>query len=216
VVNTRTGAQRTWRGGSLARGYTYFRVASLSWTGDLRELAVLGQWCRVVDPTPGGENCPRWERQAQLRAINPASPHGHTVLNGRLLLRQAPQTYLAQALVSPDGSVITAMVLHGKIVGNPDIEGSFPANLSIEQLSAVTGHQDAVVYRRYLGDTSSVAGPMSNPLTLTADATGSYLILNGGICDRHCSNEFNGWLHAGQMVPLLPAGFAGREAAEAW
>jgi hypothetical protein len=215
VINTRTGAQRIWRGGPLAGGYTFFRVASLSWAGG-RELAVLGEWCRAVDPNPGGEGCSRWERQAQLRAINPAGPGGGTVVDGRLLLRQAPRTYLAQALVSPDGSVITAMVLRGKIVGNPQISGVFPANLSVEQVSAATGHRLGVIYRRYLGDTSTLSGTESDPLTLIADATGSHLILVGGICNPSCNNEFNGWLHAGRLVPLLPTGFAHREAAEAW
>jgi hypothetical protein len=216
VINTRTGAQRAWLGGSPAPGYTFFRVASLSWTGNTRELAVLGEWCRVVNANPGGESCPRSQRQAQLRALNPAGPRGGSVLDGRLLLRQAPRTFLAQALVSPDGSVITAMVLRGSIVGNPQISGIFPANLSVEQVSAATGHRLGVLYRRYLGDTSSVSGPMNDPLTLIADATGSRLILNGGICNRHCSNEFNGWLDGGRLVPLRPAGFAHREAAEAW
>ena len=213
VVNVRTGAQSIWRGGSSAPGYTFFRVASLSWTGDIRELAVLGEWCRVAS-NPGGESCPRWERQAQLRAINPAGPGG-SVLRGRLLLRQAPRTFLAQALVSPDGSVITAMVLRGKTVGNPQISGFFPAHLSVEQVSAATGHP-LVLYRRYLGDTSSVSSPMSDPLTLIADPTGNHLILDGGICNLHCGNEFNGWLDGGRLVPLLPTGFAHREAAEAW
>jgi hypothetical protein len=216
VINTRTGAQRIWLGGSPAPGYTFFRVASLSWAGGPRELAVLGEWCRAVNGNPGGESCPRWERLAQLRAINPARPGGGSVLDGRLLLRQAPRTFLAQALVSPDGSVITAMVLRGKIVGNPQISGIFPADLSVEQVSAETGHRLGVIYRRYLGDTSEVSGPMSDPLTLIADATGSHLILNGGICNQECTNEFNGWLHAGRLVPLLPTGFAHREAAEAW
>src|SRR5690348_2458952 len=89
VINTRTGAQRTWLGGSLAGGYSFFRVASLSWTAGPRELAVLGQWCRVDDANPGGEECPRWERRAELRAINPARPGGGSVPDGRLLLRQA-------------------------------------------------------------------------------------------------------------------------------
>jgi hypothetical protein len=214
VINTRTGAQRTRRGGSLARGYNFFRVASLSWAGD-RKLAVLGQWCRAVDPNPGGEGCSRWQRQAQLRAINPTGPGG-TVLDGRLLLRQAPRTFLAQALVSPDGSTITAMALRGKILGNPQVSGIFPANLSVEQISAATGHRLGVIYRRYLGDTSIISGTESNPLMLIADATGSHLILYGGICGLHCNNEFNGWLHGARLVPLLPTGFAHREAAEAW
>jgi len=214
VINTATGARRTWRGGSPASGYKFFRVASLSWTGEARGLAVLGEWCKVASD-PGGEGCPRWERLAQLRAINPAD-RGGSVLAGQLLLRQAPRTYLAQALVSPDGSVITAMVLRGRIVGNPDISGIFPRYMSVERIATATGHLLGVIYRRDLGDTSSVSGPMSDPLTLIADAAGSGLILDGGICNRHCTNEFNGWLHNGTLVPLRPAGFAHREAAEAW
>jgi len=214
VINTHTGAQRVWRGGSLAGGYNFFRVASLSWAGD-RKLAVLGQWCRAVDPNPGGEGCDRRKRQAQLRAINPAGPGG-SVLDGRLLLRQAPRTFLAQALASPDGSVITAMVLRGKIIGNPQVSGGYPANLSVEQVSAATGRPLGVIYRRYLGDTSIVSGTESNPLMLIADATGSHLIVFGGVCGLHCSSEFNGWLDGGRLVPLLPTGFAHREAAEAW
>jgi hypothetical protein len=57
---------------------------------------------------------------------------------------------------------------------------------------------------------------MADPLALSADATGRNLILNGGICNPGCTNEFNGWLHDGQLVPLPPSGFAHREAAEAW
>ncbi len=215
VINTATGAQGIWRGGSSAPGYRFFRVASLSWTGDIRELAVLGEWCKVTSD-PGGEGCPRWERQAQLRAINPAGPRGGSVLAGRLMLRQAPHSYLAQALASPDGSVITAMVLRGKIVGNPEISGIYPQNMSVERISTATGHLLGVIYRRDLGDTSEVSGPMSDPLTLIADAGGRHLILDGGICNRGCTNEFNGWLRGGQLVPLRPAGFAHREASEAW
>ena len=214
VINAHTGAQRTWRGGSLAGGYKFFRVGNLSWTGSPRELAVLGAWCRAPSPTAGDENCSPG-RQAQLRAINPAGPGG-SVVDGRLLLAQAPHTYLAQALVSPDGSVITAMVLRGKIIGNKDVAGGYPAHLSVEQVSAATGRPLGVIYRRYLGDTSIISGTESNPLTLIADATGSHLILYGGICGLHCSNEFNGWLHGGRLIPLLPTGFAHREAAEAW
>jgi hypothetical protein len=215
VINTATGAQGLWRGGSPGPGYTFFRVASLSWTGDVRELAVLGEWCRVASD-PGGESCPRGERQAQLRAINPAGPRGGSVLAGRLLLRQAPHTYLAQALASPDGSVITAMVLRGKIAGNPEISGMYPRHLTIEEISPGTGRLLGVRYRRDLGDTSAVSDAMADPLTLIADPAGRALILDGGICNRGCTNEFNGWLDGGRLVPLRPAGFAHREAAEAW
>jgi hypothetical protein len=88
--------------------------------------------------------------------------------------------------------------------------------MSVEQISTATGHLLGVIYRRDLGDTSSVSGPMSDPLTLITDAAGGSLILDGGICNRGCSNEFNGWLSGGTLVPLRPAGFAHRETAEAW
>ena len=108
------------------------------------------------------------------------------------------------------------MVLRGRITGNPDISGIFPRYMSVARIATATGHLLGVIYRRDLGDTSSVSGPMSDPLTLIADAAGRGLILDGGICNRHCSNEFNGWLHGATLVPLRPAGFAHREAAEAW
>ena len=108
------------------------------------------------------------------------------------------------------------MVLRGRITGNPDISGIFPRYMSVARIATATGHLLGVIYRRDLGDTSSVSGPMSDPLTLIADAAGNSLILDGGICGPHCANEFNGWLHGATLVPLRPAGFAHREAAEAW
>ena len=216
VIHASTGTQSIWQGGSPSRGYGYFRLASLSWTADGQELAVLGEWCRAASD-PGGEGCPGSQRIAQLRAIDPAGRAGGCVLAGRLLLAQSPRIpFLAQALISPDGSMVTAMVLRGRTVGNPSISGIFPQDLSVEQISASTGRQLRTLYQRSLGDTSSVSGPMADPLTLIADASGNGLMLNGGICDLHCSNEFNGWLQAGRLIPLPPAGFAHREAAESW
>ena len=204
VIHTATGAQSIWRGGSPAGGYKFFRVGSLSWTGDSRELAVLGEWCRSAG-NAGGELCPARQRQAQLRAIEPAGRSGGSVLGGRLLLPQSPRIpFLAQALISPDGSTITAMVLRGRTIGNPQISGIFPASLSVERISVAAGRQLTVLYQRHLGDTSEVSGPMADPLEMSADGTGRNLILNGGICNRGCTNAFNGWLHAGRLVPLPP------------
>src|SRR5262249_1022188 len=90
VIHPAPGAQSIWRGGSPVRGYPYFRVGSLSWTSDPHELAVLGVWCRAASDA-GGEACPHRDRQAQVRAIDPAGNRGGSVLRGRLLLRQSPR-----------------------------------------------------------------------------------------------------------------------------
>jgi hypothetical protein len=215
VIHTATGTQGLFRGGTLATGYRYFRVTSLSWTGSGQQLAVLGEWCRTTTD-PGGETCPLRERDAEVWAINPASRLAGSVQGGRLLLAQSPRLpFLAQALISPDGSVITAVVLRGRAVGNRQVSGFFPQDLSVERISVATGRQLGVLYQRNLGDTSEVSGGVADPLALSADASGN-LILDDGICDLHCTNGFNGWLHAGRLVPLRPAGFMHREAAEAW
>jgi hypothetical protein len=215
VIHTATGTQGLFRGGTLATGYRYFRVTSLSWTGSGQQLAVLGEWCRTTTD-PGGETCPLRERDAEVWAINPASRLAGSVQGGRLLLAQSPRLpFLAQALISPDGSVITAVVLRGRAVGNRQVSGFFPQDLSVERISVATWRQLGVLYQRNLGDTSEVSGGVADPLALSADASGN-LILDGGICNLHCTNGFNGWLHAGRLVPLRPAGFMHREAAEAW
>jgi hypothetical protein len=215
VIHSSTGAQSVWRGGEPASGYKHFGVASLSWTASDHKLAVLGEWCRVASG-PGGEGCPRWERLAQLRTINPAG-RGGSVLAGHLLLAQSSRySYIAQALINPGGSVITAMLLHGPVVGTGQVSGMFPDNLTVERISVTTGRQLGVLYQRHLGATTSVSGGMADPLTLAADPAGRGLILNGGICDPGCGNVFNGWLRDGRLISLLPTGFASREAVEAW
>jgi len=139
------------------------------------------------------------------------------VAAGRLLLAQSHRfPFLAQALISPDGSVITAVLLHGQVVGNPQISGFFPQDLSVVRIQVATGFEFSVLYQRRLGDTSEVNSGVADPLALIADPSGRGLILDGGICDYHCTNGFNGWLDYPRLMPLRPAGFANRQAAEAW
>ena len=133
---------------------------------------------------------------------------------GRLLLRQSAEfPYIAQALISPDGSTITALVLKGGIVGSKQIGGIYPENMSVEQISATTGRQLKVLYRRSLGDTGEINGA-PDPLGLSTDATGRNLMLIVGVCDLRCTNRFNGWIHGGRLIPLQPVD--GSLASEAW
>ena len=164
VIHTAAGVRGLWHGGTLAPGYRYFRVASLSWTSNGRQLAVLGQWCRVATD-PGGETCPRRERDAQVRSIDPASHLADSIQDGRLLLAQSPQLpFLAQALISPDGSAITAVVLRGGTGSNRRVSGFFPRNLSVERISVATWQRLGVLYQRNLGDTSEVGGGVADQI----------------------------------------------------
>jgi hypothetical protein len=211
VINTATGEKTIWRGGVARPGFKWLKIASLSWTGDGKELAVLGQWTRT-DSGFYSEAAPRG-RIAEVREIDLASGGGR-VSGGRLLLRQsAVFPYIAQALISPDGSTITALVLKGATIGSKQISGTYPEDMSVVQISAATGRQLSVRYRRRLGDTGEINGA-PDPFALSIDATGRNLMLNVGLCFGNCTDGFNGWIRGGRLMPLQPAD--GRLASEAW
>jgi hypothetical protein len=211
VIDTATGARTQWRGGTRGPAST-FSVASLSWTADGQGLAVLGQWC----PPSGGsflrtsvfceDNAK--DRVAEAWLIRPASGGG-LLSRGRLLLRQSARfPYLAQAVISPDGRTLTAMVLSGPASGGP-----LPANLRVQRIAVPGGRPLGVLYRRHLNVGTrfgSVAGP--DPLGLTRDSSGRHWIVIAGVLPAA-----NGWLYRGELVPLTAAGH-GRSGpgAEAW
>lgn len=212
IIHAAAGEQTTWQGGTLASTYRYFRAASLSWASD-HELAVLGQWTKTP-AEDGGEDYTIPQRQAQLRAIDPASQAGGSVVAGRLLLAQSPKLpYLAQALISPDGSVITAMVLRGEVGRH----GMFPPDLSIERISAATGRQLGVLFSQRLSAQAGAVGGDFGPLRLVSDPAGTGLILYSGIGrSRTNVGELNGWIHAGHLITTRFPGGSNREVSEAW
>jgi hypothetical protein len=63
-----------------------------------------------------------------------------------------------QALISPDGATITAVVLRGRVVGNSQISGGVPEDLSVVRFSVSAGQPLAVLYQRRLSDTPGVNG----------------------------------------------------------
>ncbi len=203
------------RGGLKALG-PHFSVGNLSWADGGRELVFLGQWCHV-DMSMGSESCGTGkaggDRVAGVRTLNPASGGGR-LGSGRLLLRQSARyPYIAQAVISPDGSTLTTLVLRGPGVGTRQISGGVPDNMTVEQISVATGRRLGVLYRRHLGPTSEVNG-VPGFLALIPDGTGQHWIINGGICVGNCSSGFNDWIDHRRLVPLRPAD--GRLAAEAW
>jgi hypothetical protein len=211
VLNTVTGKKSVWQGGLSELG-KWFSVGNLSWADDGHELVFFGQGCAQGGWEPGSESCGT-ERVAEARTLDPVAGGGR-LGSGRLLLRQSARyPYIAQAVISPDGSTITAIVLTGAVIGNPSVSGIFPDNLAVEQISVRTGKLLRVLYRRELGDTSGVNG-VPDPLALMPDGAGQHWLLNGGICSDSCTTGFNGWLDRGTLVPLPPAD--GRLAYEAW
>ena len=206
VIDLKTGARSFWRGGNG----TAYSVASLSWTAH-GQLVYLGQTC--ADQTLSSETCTQYGRTAAVRALNPAAGGGRLGI-GPVLLRQSAQfPYIAQALISPDGRTITAVVLAGPVKGSRQISGMVPENLSVRRISAATGGTLQVLYQRRLGNTDEVnIGP--DFLQLSQDSAGQHWMLNGGLCAGHCTDGFNGWLNDGRLMPLPPVN--GRDYNEAW
>ncbi len=211
VLNTATGKKSVWQGGLSGKG-KWFSVGNLSWADDGHELVFFGQECAQGDWGIGSEGCGA-ERTAEARTLDPGAAGG-ALDSGRLLLDQSSRyPYIAQAVISPDGSTITAIVLTGSAIGNTSVSGIFPHNLSVEQISAATGKLLRVLYQRRLGDTSGVNG-VPDPLALVPDAAGQHWLLNVGICSGHCDTGANGWINRGKLVPLRPTD--GRLADETW
>jgi hypothetical protein len=205
VINVATGAKSVWRGGMGGLGL--FTVASLSWTGNGRELVVLGQWCKTA--VFDNETCGSGPgRTAEVWALDPASGGGQ-LDHGHLLLRQSARyPFIAQAVISPDGSMITSVVLTGPATG------IVPRDVSVRQISVATKRQLGVLYRRRLPVLdSSLRAP--DFLALSQDGAGQHWMLSCGLGLKPPDREgFNGRIDGGQLMPLPPR--FGTEVSEAW
>ncbi len=211
-IDTATGARTVWRGTGRDLGGASFTVQNLSWTASGHELVFLGRWCRGAT-TFTNAICRSGSWAAEARSLNPVA--GGRLDSGRMLLRQSARfPYLAQALISPDGTALTAVVLRGAVVGSHAVSGAAPDNLSVEMISVATGQNVATLYHRLLGPTSQIVGA-PHFLVLSADAAREHWLLNGGISGgAGYNNGFNGWIHHGRLVQLWPRD--GTDADEAW
>jgi len=195
IVNLRTGARSVWRGG-LERAGAQLSISNLSWTRGGRSLVFLATWCSPVVfgscavPTtisPVGHD-------AELWALNPAT-HGGSLDSGSLVLTQsAAGPYLAQALISSDGTTIIAAILSGPVTQSTLL----PGVVSVVLISVATGRQIAVLYR----------GAAPAPVSLSADPSGRYLLLADGAGAPH-----HGWISAGQVHALNPTTGNGQQMA---
>jgi hypothetical protein len=196
VINTRTGARSIWRNG-LNRAGNQLSIASLSWTSDGRTLVFLASWCstpaEALDSCTGTRSGPgRYD--AQVRALHPAGSSGGRLDSGPVLLTQSGRfPYLAQALISGDGSELIAAVMSGP----QDPNDMLPSDLSVVTVSVDTGRQTGVLFRKKVGEA----------VTMTADESGQYLLIAAGGGGSH------GWLHDGVFHPVPPYNGDGQQMA---
>jgi hypothetical protein len=205
VIDLRTGVRTVWRGGMNRPRLKAFSINSLSWTADGQELVFSAQWCAQAAEM-GSQVCDapgmrQQRREAEVWALYPG-PAGGRLNSGRLLLRQSSRyPYLAGAVISRDGSTLTALVLEGRV------RTTVPSHLSVVRISVADGRQQDVLYR-------GTAGPTFF-WSLSADNSARYWLLDGGPAVGAADQRgFNGWIRDGQLVPLLPA--AGETVGEAW
>jgi hypothetical protein len=208
AIDVSTGARTVWRNEAGAPS-PWFSVDSLSWT-TRGELVFLGQWCRQ---SFGPEQCGSSLRTAEVRALNPASGGGRVDSGRLLLIRTARVAYPLQALISPDGATITAVMVQGRMVANRHISDMVPPDMYVARISAIDGQPLTVLYHRRLGNVSEV-NYAPDFLALSQDASGQHFMLNIGLCAGHCTDGANGWIHDGRLVPLTPVN--GREGDQAW
>jgi hypothetical protein len=190
VVSLRAGTYRTWSGG-LAQAPMVTGLASLSWTGDGRSLVYLVQWCLTAGQGPGF-NCTAGFRGAQVRELNAGSGGGR-LDSGPVLLSQAPARphipaasnhYLAQALINPAGTEITAVV-------------ESTTHVDVAEISVATGQTVRVLAR--LKPTVFVE---HLSCYLASDSTGKYLLFGEGR-----TGIVYGWIQSGQFRRLGSAGY---------
>jgi hypothetical protein len=183
VINVGTGARAVWRNGGNAPGATRFEISDLSLTSDGRELVFLAVTQCIQNPRcePTGE---------QVRALSPAA-NGGQLDSGRLLLQQSALRglsagYINGAVVSPDGSALTVVIMHS---------GPRSDTASVVQFSAATGRQTGVLYQVPTG-----SGFLYR--FFSSDPSGRYLLLDVG----PTSGAVNGWIDHGQLLRLTPPG----------
>jgi hypothetical protein len=189
VINTRTGSRALWHTGPFVPGAVqYVYATNLSFTGDGRDLVVLGPRCRqsrsLVDCN-GHSNM-------QVRAYSPADAGG-SLQDGQVLLQDSALkphgTSLSNAFISPDGSAVTAVLT--------DCPPHGACTLTVARIPVGTGQQPRVLYQVHSG--TRFQGIFER--LFSSDPSGRYLILDAGAGNA----RVNGWIDHERLVPLAPA-----------
>jgi hypothetical protein len=214
IVNTASGARSAWQGAGHAIGpTTTFTVPSLSWSASGRSVSFIVQQC-PWQATNIAEACTSKatgdsDRSAAIYQIDRPSRPGQ--VRARLVRRLASfYFYLPAAVLSPDGSTITAF-LPPQLIYPAD--SSKPYVLEVEQISVATQNLLRGLYLQVVGGI-----PVNNndlpDATLSSDAGGQHWLFSVRYCNHGRCGGFNGWIDHGKLVALPPGN--GNVADEAW
>jgi hypothetical protein len=190
LIDTRTGARATWKGG-LDRAGSLFNLENLSWTADSGTLIYLAQWCPQGASYQGsaGVGCMAGFSSEQVRELS-VSSGGGLLTSGRVLLRSSARIpYIGAALIDPDGTDLTALV------------GLGGTSLQVVTIDVGTGKTQRVLYR-LPADEASVN--QISQFHLGLDSTGSYVLL--------AANPVHGRLSGGHLETLPPRPWDGTPA----
>lgn len=191
VINLRTGARSFWAGGLRRAGFSQ-SVPSISWRAGGDSLVYLSQWCRTWIV---GGICGSGQHFTQVRTLRLTSGGGRLSTGGVLLGQSARYPFIVQALLRPDGTALTIVVLRGP----PYLGGAHPVpqDLRVIQVPLGGAGPGRLLYR-------GVTGPHA-AVFLNSDASGRYLLLAWGQ---------NGWIDHGRLRLLPPQG--GTAFTDAW
>jgi hypothetical protein len=182
LINTRTGARATWKGG-LDRAGSLFNIENLSWTADSGTLVYLAQWCPQGESYQGqvGVGCMTGFSSEQVRELS-VSSGGGLLTSGRALLRSSARIpYIGAALIDPDGTDLTALV------------GLGGTSLQVVTIDIGTGKTQRVLYQLPAEETGV---NQISQFHLGLDSTGSHVLL--------AANPVHGRLSGGHLETLPP------------
>jgi hypothetical protein len=188
VINTVTGARVLWHAGYVPGAVQYGSATDISFTGNGRDLVVLGARCHRSLTLI---NC-NGHANMQVRAYGPADAGG-SLQGGRVLLQDSALTpggtSLSNAVISPDGRSLTTALI--------DCPPHGACTLTVARFPVGTAGGEHVLYQVQSG--SRFAGIFFR--FFAADPSGRYVILDAGAG----SKRVNGWIDHGRLVPLTPA-----------
>jgi hypothetical protein len=168
-------------------------IADVSWTGDSKSLVYLAQWCpaSLRQSAISGPVACRGSA-AQVREIDVTATGGRLTDGSVLLGTNAAYSEIGQAVISPDGTELTALVRQGDKV-------------KVVAIAAATGVERRVLYSAPLGAGLSVEGYGA---LLRTDSSGRYVLFAGWYFLAG-SSVMHGWLSNGMPHPLAPTQLLG-------